>query len=201
MNENSNESLRKEYEVCFNNWRFFVGLRFTVLAFFLTLNSGLLYAFLNMLSDNKQEMFLVLLPLVGIFSVYAGWIIENRMRQMYYACIQRAKQIEGKLKYESNTEIEKDKRISHIWPLGNVKKPDVDEEAKNNCIGILLDNRCPATIYSWQTLGIRVIYSVLFAMWVVLPFITIPQLSSKLISATSLVLKSLDFWYCELFSW
>lgn len=199
-NDNDVEKLLKEYDICFDNWRFFVGLRFTVLAFFLTLNSGLLYIFLK--GEITSEGFRFLPPIIGLLSVIAGFMIENRTRQMYYACIQRAKGIEVELGYESNPE--KDNRILKISLSGQQerkKKKLLDREAANNCIGILLDNRCPPTILSSQTLGIRLIYSVLIVVWVALLFVAIPGLASKVISAPSPVLESLEFWFCKLFSW
>ncbi|MGD0786012.1 MAG: hypothetical protein ABR969_09390 [Sedimentisphaerales bacterium] len=192
---NNEENLRKEYDICFENWRFFVGLRFTVLAFFLTLNSGLFYIFLK--GEITLENFKWLPPIIGLFSVIAGFLIENRTKQMYYACIQRAKKIEVELAYESNPE--KDERIPNISPWGQYKRKKeklLDSEAKNNCIGILLDNRCPTTIFSSQTWGIRIVYFVLIAAWVIILFVVVPDLGSKLISAISSVVDWLEFWLC-----
>lgn len=164
MIDNNEENLRKEYEVCFDNWRFFVGLRFTVLAFFLTLNSGLLYAFFGMMDKSKQEWFVFFPPLIGIISVFAALVIENRNRQLYYPCILRAKEIEKKLGYEEN-KAEKVERTCH-W--GKKEKLNISELAKKNCIAVLLDNCCPVTFLSWQTQGIRIVYALLAVIWVIL---------------------------------
>jgi len=166
-NDGDKDNLHKEYEVCFSNWRFFVGLRFTVLAFFLTLNSGLLYAFLNMTGEKKQQPYMILPPLVGIVAVYAGFIIDNRIRQLYFACIRRAKQIEDKLRYADNEA----KRIPRLLPRDREKKPDIMELAKKNSIAKLLDDCCPVTIFSWQALAVWVIYLVLIIVWFILFFI------------------------------
>jgi hypothetical protein len=198
MTDDNKENLRKEYDVCFDNWRFFVGLRFTVLAFFLTLNSGLLYIFLK--GEITPENFKCLPPIIGLLSVIAGFLIENRTRQLYYACIQRAKSIEVKLEYESNPE--KDEKIPKIslWKQHKRKKKKLlDSEAEKNCIGILLDNRCPTTIFSSQTWGIRIVYFVLVVVWVIILFVVVPDLGSKLISAISSVVDWLVFDWCLCF--
>jgi hypothetical protein len=162
MNDDDNENLRKEYQVCFDNWRFLVGLRFTEQALFVTLNAGLFYAFLNLFVKEGNIWFVGLPPIIGIFSVVAALMIENRNRQLYYACIVRAKVIEHKLGLCNN-----DTEKTHLNSSCQ-KRPDIEEVAKNKSLAVLLVKYCPTAISSSHTWGIRVFYIVLLFMWMLL---------------------------------
>ena len=158
--------LAKEYEVCFSNWRFFVGLRFTVLAYFLTLNSGLLYVFVS--HNNSNNPFVFVIPVLGLISIIAGCMIENRNRRMYYVNLQRAKEIERRFNYVNN-DAKKIESLGFKEEVPRISKEDKGDDkpkAEDNCIAILLDHCCPITPYSSQTWGIRIIYGVFFVVWI-----------------------------------
>lgn len=87
------DNLKTEYEQCFENWRFLVGLRFRVLAFSLTLTSALLYAIFAL--PFREKIFQYLFSIIGIISSWSVIMLEGRNRQLYYSCIRRAKEIEG----------------------------------------------------------------------------------------------------------
>ncbi|MDP3900095.1 MAG: hypothetical protein Q8Q23_03390 [bacterium] len=103
--------LRNEYLVVGFDWRFFVGLRFAVLAFSATLLSALLGAYQYVLTTRNtltEEQLIKLsntaiwaIPVFGIASVLAIWIIEERTRTLYTACMQRAQMIEKVFKEKS----------------------------------------------------------------------------------------------------
>jgi hypothetical protein len=90
----TDEELRTEYEQCFDNWRFLVGLRFTVLAFFLTLTSGLVYVVFAMHEALHPIRFQIVVSVIGILASGLVWIMEKRNKELYAVCIQRAVQIE-----------------------------------------------------------------------------------------------------------
>lgn len=161
-NGDSNEALLKEYGECWANWRFIVGLRFTVLAYFLTLNSGLLYVCLKGIGENAHPL-VKWVPVLGLLSVVAAWVIENRNKQMYYACIQRVKAIEANCGYLEHWQA----KIRRVWWWTKFRN-DVEDDAEDNCIGHLLDNRCPVRLSSSQTWGIRLLYLGFVLAWVVL---------------------------------
>jgi hypothetical protein len=88
------EKLQTEYEQCFDNWRFVVGLRFTILAFFLTLTSGLVYIAFTMHEAFHPRTLQVIVYVIGILASGLVWIMEKRNKELYDVCIQRAEQVE-----------------------------------------------------------------------------------------------------------
>jgi len=84
-----------EYKQCLESWRFFVGLRFTVFAFFLTLTSALLYVVLTN-SKFEDSLYRVLVSLVGLVCTFAVYIIEVRNQHLYDVCCNRAKVLEAR---------------------------------------------------------------------------------------------------------
>jgi hypothetical protein len=173
MCDKNKEDFGKEYGMCFDNWRFFVGLRFTVLAFFITLNSGLLYAYFGLMGEDIKKLFMVFPPIVGVISVLAGWIIENRTSDMYFACLQRAKAIELKAIPGNENAIKvRWARLFSLkkeWPyIQKKEKIDVKQEAEMYNLATLLDNRCPITMFSSQKLGIRIVYGMFLFLWIMM---------------------------------
>jgi hypothetical protein len=87
----SDENLQTEYEQCFDNWRFLVGLRFTLLAFFLTLTSGLVYIALQLFGSRAFQS---VVTGVGVVSSVLMYILEHRTGKLYAVCMARAATIE-----------------------------------------------------------------------------------------------------------
>jgi hypothetical protein len=104
----SDERLQTEYEQCFDNWRFLVGLRFTVLAFFLTLTSGLLYAALTLpaVFPNRPDQIIMIkvTAIAGLISCLLIIAIERRNKELYDLCVERATQIEKQWYSETKQE-------------------------------------------------------------------------------------------------
>ena len=100
--EELNSSLRNEYTSVERSWRFFVGLRFSVLAFAAPLLS-VLAGFYQYALTHKREledlgyMGLWVIPLFGVISLVGIYLIEERTRSLYLACATRGQVIENKL--------------------------------------------------------------------------------------------------------
>ncbi|MBI5675780.1 MAG: hypothetical protein HZC48_08170 [Nitrospirae bacterium] len=141
------DELKVEYDQCFDNWRFLVGLRFTVLAFFLTLTSALLYAvFTQPIFNNKPYQYLV--SIIGIVSSWAIIMLEGRNRQLYDVCINRAKAIE---KQFYTTQGQQQSTVS------------------DNCLAHLLYS-APRQFWAWHTGAIYILYAIAFLIWLGLLF-------------------------------
>ena len=142
--------LKVEYEQCFDNWRFLVGLRFTVLAFFLTLTSAILYGVFTQ-PIFQEKLYQILASLVGIGSSWAIIMLEGRNRQLYYVCISRAKEIE---------------RL--FYPTQSQQQQVVSD----NCLAHLLDS-APRKCWAWHTGALYILYGMVFLIWLGLFFAAI----------------------------
>lgn len=100
--------LRCEYEKCFDTWQFGVSLRFTTLAFWLTLTSGLLVFFFSNAELLGSRSVKYVISAIGLVVTLAVSIIETRNRQIYGACIERAKAIEVAVKTTNNLAAERE---------------------------------------------------------------------------------------------
>jgi len=134
-----------EYEQSFENWRFLVGLRFTVLAFFLTLTSALIYTVLTQ-TLFKEQLYQYLISIIGIASSWSIIMFEGRNRQLYYTCIKRAKEIEN---YYNRTEENQGKGLAN----------DLDT--------------VPPKFWAWHTLGFYMFYGITLIIWIALFIATI----------------------------
>jgi len=99
--EETRLSLRNEYTVVGADWRFLVGLRFATLAFAATLLSALLGAYQYVLTNKAVlgELGMTALwaiPGFGLIITVALYLLEQRTKQLYTACLLRGKHIEEK---------------------------------------------------------------------------------------------------------
>lgn len=95
--------LQGEYEKCWDVWQFGVGLRFTTLAFWLTLTTGLLYLFVKPRDLAYPQITQSIICFLGFLFTIAVRIIENRNKQIYDVCIKRAMEIEISCNLANNT--------------------------------------------------------------------------------------------------
>jgi len=139
------DKLKVEYEQCFENWRFLVGLRFTVLGFFLALTSGLLYGVFTA-PILRERLYLV--AFFGFVSSWAMIMLENRNRQLYHACISRAEAIESLIYSEQNDQepVKADKALAH-----------------------LILSAPPCKLWAWHAGGIYLVYGIALLIWFHLP--------------------------------
>jgi len=138
-----NNKLTLEYEQCFANWRFLVGLRFTVLGFFLTLSSVLLYGVLAQ-SIFHEKFYQYLFSSIGFVATWAIIMAEGRNRQLYDQCILRAKAIEKLFYTEQNDQ------------------PQIS--AKSSLAHSLLSAK-PKPLRAWHTGAIYIIYITALLIW------------------------------------
>lgn len=102
--------LQGEYEKCWDVWQFGVGLRFTTLAFWLTLTSGLLFLFVKPKDLAYPQITQSIICVLGFLFTMAVGIIENRNKQIYGACIRRAMAIELGHNLANNTAKDRGRR-------------------------------------------------------------------------------------------
>lgn len=136
-----------EYEQSFENWRFLVGLRFTVLAFSLTLTSALLYAIFT-LPLFREKIFQYLVSIIGIVSSWAIIMLEGRNRQLYYSCIRRAKEIEC----QNGTQ-------------------NQDKKQHMNGLAHEMDS-APVKFTAWHTGAMYTLYGIMLLIWIALLIVT-----------------------------
>lgn len=87
------ENCRKEYEVVASSWKFFVSLRFIVVGFAVTFNSGLL-AFYTQVLQTAPQLYRIAVALIGFYIVVALWVIERRTIKLFRTMIERGKEME-----------------------------------------------------------------------------------------------------------
>jgi len=142
-----------EYNQCFESWRFFVGLRFTVLGFFLSLTSALVYGvFAIPLFKNPGAIYV--LAFIGVLISWAFIMLEGRNRKLYYTCIKRGQDIESSQK---------------------------EKELKKNCTDSCRSlakklNSVPRKIYAWHTGAIFGLYGLTLVIWISLFILTLMKI-------------------------
>lgn len=87
--------LKTEYTEAGDNWRFLVGLRFRLLTIFVTLVSVLFSGYFFVILNSNYPIIRYLIIVIGIIITISIWILEIRNRDLYRACINRGRDIEG----------------------------------------------------------------------------------------------------------
>jgi hypothetical protein len=92
-NQNRFLSFSDEYRECVANWRFIIGTRFTILGFYLTFNAAFLFQVLSPEIENLYAKLIISLVALGTSMFILCLQIRNR--ELYFQCVERAKQIES----------------------------------------------------------------------------------------------------------
>ena len=116
MPENGNDSIstyQKECDVVATSWRFFIGLRFIVAGFAVTIQSALLTLYIRVLEKTAVLVTLhpTAIPAIGIFIAVAIFIIEERNISLFRLMIQRGTELEFRLGVTDGHF----SRLSSIW--------------------------------------------------------------------------------------
>ena len=88
LEPNLAENYRKEYDAVVSSWKFFVGLRFIVVGFAVTLQSALITLY------SAEQLDSAIIPIVGIFIISAIWLIEQRTIELFRLMNQRGVELE-----------------------------------------------------------------------------------------------------------
>lgn len=168
-----------EYTACWESWRFFLAFRSTLLILSFSITSGLLYLyFLKDSTGETLESFpRFIISFLGLVFSYGLIVIEGRNRQMYTACLNRARVIElGD--NEPPDYIYGNNYLKAVW-LGTKEivvklkmqlmnqeeeKKLKDEAVYSYHLASALET-LPISFFSWMTGGIFLIYGTIFAIW------------------------------------
>lgn len=144
---NAPENYRKEHEVVASTWRFFVSLRFIVAASAVTFHSALLTSYNQHIQQQHTalgKISILVIPLAGLVATSAVFLIEHRTIDLYLLMPRRGVELEEKLGLE-NTHFRK-----LIEPY--IARPSVLRRLISH------------------TTGIYILYTGVFAIWLVLTF-------------------------------
>ncbi len=174
-----NDDATIEYTACWENWRFFLAFRSTLLILSFTITSGLLY--LYFLKDSTGATLgsfpRFVISFLGLVFSYGLIVIEGRNRQMYTACLDRARVIELAGNAPPDY-IYGNNYLKAVW-LGTkeivikFKKQLMNQEEKKQVkdkniysyhLATALET-LPISLFSWMTGGIFLIYGTIFAIW------------------------------------
>ena len=139
------KSYKKEYGIVATSWRFFISLRFIVIAFTVTLQSALFTLYSMFPQEQARGIFrfyYVLIPLLGILTVLATSIIERRNIRHFQLLVRRGIELEFCLGI----------RDGHFWRIYE------------------LQSTIPKGIerFYTHTWGIRIIYFAMYIIWIFL---------------------------------
>ena len=139
--KNQQENYRKEYDIVSSSWRFYIGLRFIVVGFTATLQSGL-FTLYNQLV-HKTELSsgrAIIIMLVGIIAVIGVGIIEWRNISLFRRMMKRGVELEQQLSL----------RKGHFWQLSDpyLVKPEGFQRAVTHTWGIILIYGAIATLWA-----------------------------------------------------
>ena len=139
------EVYKKEYDIVATSWRFFISLRFIVIAFTVTLQSALfaLYSRLSQeVAKSDLRLYYTFIPLLGILTVLATSIIERRNIKHFQLLVRRGIELEFYLGIQ-------DGHFRRIYILQTTRGKGL------------------ARFYT-HTWGIRIIYFALYLIWIFL---------------------------------
>lgn len=189
--ENGRVTPQDEYTQCWENWRFFLGFRGTLLVLSFTIMSGLLYAFF---ANDKQgnppaSEVRLLIASLGIIYTLGIIIIENRNRQMYAACVNRARAIEEPQKEKGTRKSPWKLFLFVLLEFCARSKTSPPEPEEHNLANLLEETS--VTLLSWHTLGIFLIYFSVGLVWVFLFFVTLFFVINWMIGCALIALMAL----------
>jgi len=139
------KSYRKEYNIVATSWRFFISLRFIVIAFTVTLQSALFTLYSRFPQEQARGIFrfyYVLIPLLGILTVLATSIIERRNIKHFQLLVKRGIELEFYLGI-------RDGHFRRIYELQSAIPKGIER-------------------FYTHTWGIRTIYFALYVVWIFL---------------------------------
>jgi len=139
------ESYKKEYGIVATSWRFFISLRFIVIAFTVTLQSALFTLYSRFPQEQTKGVFRlyhIFIPLFGILTVLATSIIERRNIKHFQLLVRRGIELEFHLGI-------KDGHFRRIYELQSTIQRGIER-------------------FQTHTWGIRIIYFALYVLWIFL---------------------------------
>ncbi len=139
------EIYQKEYDIVATSWRFFISLRFIVIAFTVTLQSALFTLYSRFPPEQAKGVFhlyYIFIPLLGILTVLATSIIEKRNIKHFQLLIRRGIELEFHLGIQ-------DGHFRRIYELQSMIQKGMER-------------------FQTHTWGIRIIYFALYGIWIFL---------------------------------
>ncbi len=168
-NKKVGKDLGSEYAQCFESWRFFLKFRSALVLFSFALMCTLLYFYFSRDKDGNAPGYQLRLVifLLGTLYTLAMMVIEGRNRQMYTACLERAKAIE--LKDENGPGFPYEKSLKEIWQctMDFFRRRVRTLEAKEHNLATLLIST-PRHLLAWMTGGIYLLYIGMLLVWILL---------------------------------
>lgn len=134
------ENYRMEYKEVAATYRFQISLRFIINGFTATLQSALLNTYIQILQKPPFSDYAIMIPYIGFIVMVAVFLIEQRTISVFQTMILRGKELEFNLGLVNG----------HFGWLG---APDVIRPK-----GL--------KIFVTHTWGIRLIYGIIFVMWI-----------------------------------
>lgn len=140
-----NENCQKEYDIVAISWRFFISLRFIVIAFTVTLQSALFTIYSRFPQERAggiSRFYYIFIPLLGILTVLATSIIEARNIKHFQLLVRRGIELEFHLGIQ-------DGHFRRIYELQSTVQLGIKR-------------------FQTHTWGIRIIYFALYIIWIFL---------------------------------
>jgi hypothetical protein len=174
-NSGENNKLRKEldceYTQCFESWRFFLKLRAGLAVISFSIMAVLLYFYFSKGKDGSLPSYQLRFVIFVLGSLYtvAIMIIEGRNRQMYRACLDRARAIE--LTDEKLPDFPYEGSLQKMWVCTKhfLRGKVHTLEAKEHNLATLLIST-PRHFLAWMTGGIYLLYIGMLVIWILLFF-------------------------------
>jgi hypothetical protein len=168
-NKKVGKDLGSEYTQCFESWRFFLKFRSGLALLSFMIMCTLLYFYFsvdkqgNVLSYGSRFVIFVL----GTLYTLAMMVVEGRNRQMYTACLERAKAIE--LKDGNGPGYPYERSLKEIWQctVDFFRRKVRTLEAKEHNLATLLVST-PRHLLAWMTGGIYLLYVGMLLVWILL---------------------------------
>ncbi len=136
------ENYRTEYKEVATTYRFQISLRFIVAGFTATIQSALLNTYIQILQKSPLPVHIIMIPFVGIIMMFGIFAIEQRTISVFRAMIRRGKILEFNLGLIGGQ-------------FGWLGSPEVISPRGWKR-------------FTTHTCGTRLIYGVIFAMWIML---------------------------------
>jgi hypothetical protein len=168
-NKKAGKDLGSEYTQCFESWRFFLKFRSGLALLSFMIMCTLLYFYFsadkqgNVLSYGSRLAIFIL----GTLYTLAMMVVEGRNRQMYTACLERAKAIE--LKDGNGPGYPYERSLKEIWActVDFFRRKVRTLEAKEHKLATLLIST-PRHLLAWMTGGIYLLYVGMLLVWILL---------------------------------
>jgi hypothetical protein len=170
-NRKVGKDLECEYAECFESWRFFLKFRSGLALLSFMIMCVLLYFYFGKDEAGNAAGYgaRFVIFMLGALYTLAMMVIEGRNRQMYTACLERAKAIE--LENEMGPEFPYGKGLKEIWQCtADFFRRRVRRlEAKEHNLATLLIST-PRHLLAWMSGGIYLLYAGMLLIWILLFF-------------------------------